>query len=170
MIIVVSDLLHAVRFGYPTSQRDDEHPTAATASESYVGMWIKPGTNFFEKDAEERWATIRSHSAVKKEWARYLDEGSMRETVTRKEVLTPKSQAKGKKGKDVAHDDATPGSLEEFDQKMAVDIVQGAADADILAEWLDNEKRPNVKAAIQKQLKAVKERDKLRKTAQEEVG
>ena len=139
-VIVVSDLSSPTTLSHST---DRKH-----ADDTKVSIMVKPGSNFFEKEEAKTWAVIKEGSRTAKEM---LDEGVLRELV-------------------VDGEHATPDSLKDFDQKMAIDVVRGTADGEVLKTWLDEEERTGVTKALQAQIKLIKQVDEQREKAQKKAA
>ncbi len=150
-IIVVSELRHLHSFNGSLQKATKEDETAT--STSALTVQLIPGSNFFTgKKLEEFQAIV----AVHPDFLRMVDEGEMR--------LIDASATKLKKGADA------PDSLKGIDDsKMAISIIQGTMNAELLKTWQDEEERESVKAALRDQIKVVTDFDDIRAKAQAEA-
>lgn len=117
------------------------------------GIKIGPGLNTIKDDV---WRTISQYPDVKKK----IESGLL-------EVIEQPASAKQPAAKTDASSQSEPAavmgaeiaSLEKYDQKKAISVVQGMMDAQTLKGWKLKDKRPMVLKAIKEQLEKVSKAD-----------
>jgi hypothetical protein len=109
--------------------------------------WLRPGWNEFPKEV---WEQNKSNPAIKKMLARKVIE-----LFAVKAKIRVRSASTGKVRlveRELGTDDM-PIKLKYLDEKLAIKIVLGTLNRDMLNRWLDEERRHRVKKAIRKQVK-----------------
>lgn len=156
-IIVVSDLPRV--HGINASTRATTHEQAVAmakndetrnaVADSSILVSFVPGANFFTGAKLKEFGAVKSHP----DFLKMVDEGLMR--------VIDASNASIKKGAEA------PDSLVSIDSgPLAISIVQGTMDEDLLKTWQDEETRETVKSAIRTQLKMVIDFNKTHEAAQ----
>lgn len=107
---------------------------------------LKPGWNEFPKAV---WDQNKDHPAIKK----MLKRGKIELMSHKAKVRVRGTNGKVKLVERVIGADDKPIRLKHFDIKMAVKLVKGTLNRDMLQRWLDEERRHLVKKALRKQIK-----------------
>ncbi len=161
-IIVVSELARVT--GINVSTRVPDHKTAVEYSkieekkneviDSSLTVVFIPGSNYFSTPEKlKQFYAVKTHP----EFLQMVNEGHLRVIDASKAKINSTTEA--------------PESLVSIDSgPMAITIVQGTMNAELLKTWQDEETRETVKAAIRKQLKLVVEFNAIHEAAQSQAA
>ncbi len=161
-IIVVSELARVT--GINTSTRVADHKTAVAYAkdeekkneviDSSLTVFFIPGSNYFSTPEKlKQFDAVKTHP----DFLQMVNEGHLRVIDASKAKISSTTEA--------------PESLVSIDSgPMAITIVQGTMNAELLKTWQDEETRETVKAAIRKQLKLVLDFNEIHEAAQKQAA
>lgn len=126
--------------------RVDTSKDAAIRQSPQDVHWLRPGWNEFPK---EIWEQNKNHPLVKK----FLTKGKIELLAVKAQVRVKDTKGKVKTVTRILGADDKPLRLKWLDEKLAIKIVLGTLNREMLQRWLDEEQRHRVKKVLRKQIK-----------------